>query len=442
MEKAFQATTSEAASPRTAYKPSINVAQAPPMGAPLLYVAAAYGFLAAAAVLAVVNAPWLARGDYASPRVVVVVHLVTLGFLSMTAMGLLQQWVPVVLDVPAVSIRRAAWGFAGYALAVVGFAWGIAHQQGMVLGISGILLAAAIVWWSAGVLTQLVRSTKPRDAVHWGIGAAVLGFNATWMLGLWLGLALAAGRPGGPVLRVHIATALVGWLGILVFTVQLKLVPMFAMAKLTAADSRRLGMALGLAGAGVLIAWVSMGAPRTVESMGAALWTAAVILAIIQLARVVRRGKTPRFDRVFVGVAAGWGLLLAAAAASLWLDPLAVVLALWGLIVLIFSYQARIVPFIVAGSAAKRQAGPPFNAFYLARAMQAESQPVVAAVLGWAGAVLAVWGQVRGSPGCDVASGLTLLGLLGWQVAGVGAALWRGRRGPVRAPAAGAGPTL
>ncbi len=429
----------DAGSRRAAYKPSINVAQAPPLGVPLLYVAAAYGFLVVAAVLAVVNAPWLARGDYASPRVVLVVHLVTLGFLSMTAMGLLQQWVPVVWDVPALSMRRAAGGFAGYAVAVVGFAWGIAHQQGMVLAVSGILLAAAIVWWSTGVLTQLAHSAKPRDAVYWGVGAAVLGFNATWMLGLFLALWLAAGRSAGPVLPVHIATALVGWLGLLVLTVQLKLTPMFAMSKATPAESRHLNLALGLAGAGVLTAWVSLGTSSTVESVGAGLWTAAVLLTIIPSVKIIRRGTSPRFDRVFVGVAAAWGLLAAAAAASLWLDPLAVVLAFWGFITLIFSYQARIVPFIVAVSAARRLAGPPFGAFYLAQALQAANQPVVTAVLGWVGAVLAVLGQVRASPGCDAASGLTLLILVGWQVGGVAAALRRGRAGAMGAPAAGAG---
>ena len=420
---------SDAAPQRVRYQPSINVAQAPPLGVPLLYVAAAYGFLVVAAVLAVVNAPWLARGDYASPRVVVVVHLVTLGFLSMTAMGLLHQWVPVVLDVPARPMRRAVWGFAGYAVAVVGFAWGIAHQQGMVLAVSGSLLAAAIVWWSAGVLTQLAHSTKPRDRVYWGLAAAVLGFNATWVLGLLLALSLLAGWSGGPVLPVHIATALVGWLGILVLTVQLKLTPMFALSKPTPAQSRTLGLPLGLAGAGVLLAWVSLKTSSTVESVGAGLWTAAVLLSIIQSVNVIRRGKSPRFDRVFVGVAAAWGLLLAAAIASLWLAPLAVVLAFWGLITLIFSYQARIVPFIVAVSAARRLTGPPVRAFYLAQALQAANQPVVTAILGCAGAALAVLGQALGSPGCDAASGLALLSLIAWQVGGVTAALARGRTG-------------
>lgn len=421
--------STDAASRRAAYKPSINVAQAPPPGVPLLYVAAAYGFLVAAAVLAIVNAPWLARGDYGSPRVVLVVHLVTLGFLSMTAMGFLQQWVPVVLDVPALLMRRAAWGFAWYAVAVVGFAWGIANQQGMVLAASGLVLAAAIVWWSAGVLNQLAHSTKPRDAVYRGVQAAVLGFNATWMLGLFLALSLAAGRSGGPVLRVHIATALVGWLGLLVLTVQLKLTPMFAMSKPTPAESRHLGLPVGLAGIGVLLGWVSLGPSPMFLSMGAGFWTAAVLLSIIQSVKVVRRGHAPRFDRVFVGVAAAWGLLLAAAATSLWLDPLAVMLAFWGLITLVVSYQARIVPFIVAVSVAKRVAGPPFKAFYLAQALQARNQPVVTGSLGWVGAALAVLGRELVSPGCEVASGCALLLLVGSQVGGVATALARGRTG-------------
>lgn len=52
-------------------------------------------------------AKWVADGVYGDFKVVLIVHFFTLGFLSMTAMGVLNQWVPVVF---APSLRDASSG--------------------------------------------------------------------------------------------------------------------------------------------------------------------------------------------------------------------------------------------------------------------------------------------------------------------------------------------
>ena len=143
---------------------------------------------------------------------------------------------------------------------------------------------------------------------------------------------------------------------------------------------------------------------------------------------MVRQGKFKTFDRVFVGVAAAWVLLLAAAVFSFWLSPLAVILAFWGLMTLIMSYQARIAPFIVAVAVARRLPGPIFKAFFMAQAMHAKHLPVGTGILGIVGAALAVMGRVTMCPDLEVASGAVVLLLVAWHLGGIVVAMAQGRR--------------
>lgn len=407
------------------YKPTINIAQAPPAGGPLLYIGSAYGFLIAAAILLIVYRAPLVRGDYGDPQVIMVVHFFTLGFLSMTAMGILTQWIPVVFDVPPLGFKRTAVQFSVYLAGVLGFAWGLAQQNWVLLAVSGTVLAIAIVMWSAGAMGQLAESSKPHDTVYRGIQGAVAGFNLTWVLGVFMALSFLGWWPEYQVLRVHIATALAAWLGVLVLTVQVKLNPMFSMSK---AQGVRPALPLFLVAAGVVLAWGSLFTSALLMRAGAVLWTAAALVAAEQLTRVVRQGKTERFDRVFVGVGAAWLLLLAAAVEAVWLSPLAIFLAFWALLTLIFSYQARIVPFVAAVAVAKKLPGPVFKAFFMAQAMHSKNQPVVVGILGITGAALSVAGRLDGAAGLEAASGAVVLIMVISQLVNMSAAMARGRR--------------
>ena len=177
-----------------------------------------------------------------------------------------------------------------------------------------------------------------------------------------------------------------------------------------------------------MLAWGSLFTSALLMRAGAVLWTVAALVAAEQLARVVRQGKTEKFDRVFVGVGAAWLLLLAAAVEAVWLSPLAIFLGFWALLTLIFSYQARIVPFVVAVAVAKKLPGPVFKAFFMAQAMHSKNQPVIVGILGITGAVLSVAGRVEGTAGLEAASGAVVLVMVTSQLANMGAAMARGRK--------------
>lgn len=407
------------------YKPSVNIAQAPSILAPLLYIGPAYGFLMVAAILFVFDAKGVAEGAYKDPGVLMMVHFFTLGFLSMTAMGILNQWVPVVFDVLPLGIRRVFIQFILYLGGILGFTWGLAQREWDIVAVGGSVLALAIVIWSAAIFSQMAQSPKSRDAVYRGIQSAVLGLNVVWILGVFMALSFLGWWSVDPVLRVHVATALVAWMGFLVLTVQQKLNPMFSMSK---AEGINLRLPFYLAAAGVLISWVSLVTSALWLRMGAVLWVVTAVVVLVQLVRIVQQSQSQTFDRVFVGVGAAWLLLLVAAVFAVWLDPLAVLLAFWGLLTLIFSYQARIVPFMVAVTVAKRLPGPIFKAFFMAQAMQAKNQPLLVGLLGVVGAALAVIGRIKTFPEMEMASGGIALLLVGLEITNLAIAMAQGRK--------------
>ncbi|SMC03472.1 hypothetical protein SAMN00768000_1104 [Sulfobacillus thermosulfidooxidans DSM 9293] len=393
------------------YKPSINIAQAPRITAPLLYMGTGYGFFILAAIGVIVLGRPIALGRAGDPHVIMAIHFFTLGFLSMTAQGILTQWIPVVFDVPPLSFRRTVFHFLVYLTGVIVFAWGLMFDDWRVLALSGGILAVAIVLWSMALWGQMTRSEKVQVSVYRGIQGAILGFNATWVLGLFMALSFLGWWPEYQVLRVHIATALGSWLGLLVLSVQLKLNPMFSMSK---SERTRSVIPIVLGGVGTLMVWASLLTSSLVMRFGAVVWMGAVLGSIAQLVRTVRRGKA--FDWVFVGVGTAWVLLLVSSVLEIWLNPLAVIMAFWGFLILIFSYQSRIIPFMVALVVSNKLPGPAFKAFFLAQMMYSPRQPIVVAVLGVTGALLSLIGWDGHYSAMVSASGVVALGLLATQV--------------------------
>ncbi len=410
------------------YKPSINIAQAPRIMAPLLYLGTAYVFLVAVVLMLFRYRMLFAEGAYGGPGVIMTVHLFTLGFLSMTALGILNQWIPVVFDVSPLGTQRVVWNYGLYLAGILGFAFGFAHQWWPLVAVSGSLLAIAILLWSVGVLSQLARSAKQKDAVYWGVVAAILGFNAVWISGLFMAASFLGWWPEYQVLRVHIATALGAWMGILVLTVQQKLNPMFSMSK---ADGIRFVVPLLLVGGGVAVAWISLFTWTGVIRVGAVFWLIGMAISIFQGIAVLRQGKAKQFDRVFIGVGSAWVLFLGAGLLSLGSSPLAVVLAFWGFLTLILSYQARVLPFIVAAAVAKRLPGPVYKAFFMAQAMHPKNLPVIVGIGGLAGGAFMVWGREATQPTMvAVSAGIALL-LVVLQLGGIALAMQTGiKQGP------------
>ena len=410
------------------YKPSINPARSPSMVAPLLYVGSAYAFLIAAALVLMKNGRLLAIGDYGSFAVVLVVHLFTLGFLSMTAMGVLTQWVPVVFDVAPQATRHIVRNFLLYLIAIFTFAAGLTFHQSALLAVGGILLALAISLWSIGVWQQSAVSAKAEPTLLRGLRGSLWAFNLVWLLGLFMALSFLGGWPTRGILPVHIATALVGWMGLLVLTVQQKLNPMFSMSR---GQGIRFHLPIYTAATGLIVSWFSLFTSTILFRVGAGFWSLAALISMVQSFQVVRQGKKKSLDPVFFGVAASWMMLAASAVLSLWMSPLAVIVAFWGLFILIFSYQTRILPFIAAIAITRRAPAPGHPAFYLAKSLQAKHLPLFTAVIAVAGVTLAIIGRLTLRTQFEAASGVAVIVLVLMQLSAMAAAMFQARRRPV-----------
>lgn len=365
-----------------AYRPSVNVAQAPHPLLVLPFLAAGWVSLVLAGLLSVRFAPLLAQRSFSALPVLGLVHLMTLGFLTTTILGTLQQWIPVVFDVPAldpkVSSRQALiWG-GGLVIFLLGW---FVKDVGMVAAGGGIA-ALGLLLFTILASARMAKSARPRDTIFWTVSGALFALNLVWALGLgmalsWNGAAIGLLPP--EVLALHLATALVAWMGLLVMGVELKLVPMFAMASL---QNLRVGGPPTLALAGYLSFWFIPWS-KDFSTLAAAFWLAAALWALAQVGWSLRYGKAPRpKDRVFVPVVLAWLLWAAAAWASPGPGWLAVLLALGGAGLFILGYQSRILPFVVALHIARRLPGPAAKAFFLARSLHTGWGPP-AVTLSW-----------------------------------------------------------
>lgn len=420
-----------------AYRPSVNITAAPPWGVPLPFVVGGWLALAAAGLRVWMQRGVLAAGHLASGSVVLTVHLVTLGAITLTMIGLLYQWMPVVFDVPAVPSRWAAMQGAGYALGLGAFLVGWSADRFGWLAAGGTLMALALTAFALMQASRLVRSRRPGGDLAVGVALALVGLTATWALG---GTMLVVG-PGGR-LGAHIATAWVGWVATLVATVQEKLVPMFTMAR----SPRRPPLILILAGfwVGLGVIWLRpwLPAPEPIKWVAAACWAAAAAIALVRVEAWRCVGRAPWRDSVIWSARLGWGLGLGAALLAPWDPAGAVGLALFAALTFMFGYQSRIAPFIVALAISRRRPGPPQRAFWMARAMGSPVAPTVAALALPLAAITLTAGLWWHRPIWVGSAGLGLTAAVaahGWLVVG---RLARKRQPPPAAAPGGSGTSL
>ena len=254
----------------------IGVAPSPSPSSVVLsgeHFAAAMLYLVAGAIGLVWIAPELAIGAFASPRVVGVTHLFTLGWLTTTIFGALYQLIPVALGAPLRSVRAGHASFWTFVPGVALFATGIAasltvlHHVGIALITIGIVLAVTNV-------ASSLPSARSRDVTWAAVVIALCFLSTTLVLGVVLLHNLHTGfiaEARMRVLAVHIHVALVGWALIMIAGVSHRLLPMFLLSH--RANTQWTSRALALLGSGVLALCVGLD-----TRVPAIAWAAVVLL--------------------------------------------------------------------------------------------------------------------------------------------------------------------
>ena len=297
---------------------ALDYTHLPPPTVPLAFLLAAPWFGVAAGGVAAWHGAAVVAMRWSAPALAAV-HLVTLGFLTMTMAGSLLQMVPAVAGLPLRGpTHLAAWSCpllgAGAALLAAAFLSG----RAFLFALAGTLLLAAFGALLACLLPTLWQRTRAAAAtahIAGGMRAAVAALLACVVAGLLLAGWLAGGPavPVLPLVDTHAALGLAGWVVPLVMAVSFQVIPMFQATDPFPPIAARVLVPLVLA---ALAAWIAgrwLDAPwRAVPALaGAAVVTAYALLAA---ALLLRRERT----RTAAGTRY-WLLSLVSLTAAAWL---------------------------------------------------------------------------------------------------------------------------
>jgi hypothetical protein len=293
----------------------------PAAGVPLLYFAFGHLCLALAfAALAV--RPDLPAGFFHHPRMVAVVHLVTLGWISSSILGAFYIVAPLALRMPL----RPGWkdraAFGSYVLGVSGMVshfW-LGEYNGM--SWSAPLVAATVLHVGLRAWSGLVRAPVPWPVkLHVAlafanmIGASLfgmlIGFNRLYGWFAWSPMSSAF---------AHAHIAAVGWAMMMVVGLSYRLIPMILPAAMPKAPAMAGSAVLLEAGLAILVvtllwnpAWTPAGAFTIAAGLG---------VFVRQVREIVKRrlpppAALPRPDWATWQTHVAFGWLLVAAAAGI-----------------------------------------------------------------------------------------------------------------------------
>jgi len=254
-------------------------------------LASAAVFFAVAWVLAYIAAADVTAYFY-QPRVLAVVHSLTLGWISLTIMGVLYQFIP------ALTKRKVSWP-GGAIWQIVLF---IAGAIGMVASFwfgrleytawSATAVAVAILLFAGQIVPALVGARRT-DATTIGVLWAVVFYAMTAMLGLLYAWDKLHGFLGGSVLSnisAHAHIGLVGWVTLTICAVSYRVVTAFLLPTRPLPKSARAQVVVLVivvpALAAALLARSRWAVVPALVGFGCMLWYATILFQIVHSRRM------------------------------------------------------------------------------------------------------------------------------------------------------------
>ncbi|MBW7932984.1 MAG: hypothetical protein H3C62_05090 [Gemmatimonadaceae bacterium] len=388
---------------------------APPLRLPGEHFAASLGFLVAGAFGVWRVAPELAAGAYPAASVVAVTHLFTLGWLTTSIMGALYQFLPVALNQAIASERLAHVTFVLHVTGVGLMVTGIALHHALTLGAGLAALSAGITLF-VGNLAVTLRRSKQRELTWWALSAAVVFLSVALILGVALAINRFTGMLGSAqdlALRVHLHTAMYGWVLLVIVGVSHRLLPMFLLSH---GGKERYGWwATGLITAGAALLALFHHVPVVGRELPIALLAAGLLVWVGQARVFYRHRHRPQLDAglrlsaVAIVVLACAPLVLGRflfPGASAAVRTLYAAILVLGAALFVAAQYYKIVPFLIwnryYGPLAGSRPLPRVADLYAAR----EAMTAIALLAG--GAVVALIGIAVASAGAVQASAVLL----------------------------------
>lgn len=285
--------------------PIAGPAHPPPFWLTAEHFATALLWLLLGAVGLVTVTGELAAGNFLAPRLLAVTHVFTLGVLTTTIYGALNQFFPGALGIAIRSVRVAHWTWALHTAGTLALVTGFWLWRPSLLGLGWVLLFAGVFGSSWNLLPQ--RRRAPRglligryvSAGHIALGTAMLVALARIgnTLGWW-----PIDRMAVIVSHFHLAV-----FGFIVFTavgVGSWMLPMFLLAANAPTWPLRWIGPVGMTGLAVLTAG-ALGAWPVVTRIGGTLVLASALLYLLQLALYFRHAERRPVDPAMAHVALG-----------------------------------------------------------------------------------------------------------------------------------------
>ena len=332
-------------------KGRVRTDQAPNLGTPLPFFGAAQLFAVSGLLMLSLNARTVVQGVLTGPVVVSMVHLFTLGTITMAMMGALYQWLPVIGAGTTVPAWRARLQFVLFTAGVLGFVPGVATGRTPLLVMGGVALESGLVLFLYNIAAMgLLRHLRARDSALVAAGLAALA--ATAILGGLMAGRLAAGTAiPNSWLAAHLVLGPGAFAGLVLAGVSYRLLPMFLPAP---PHPSRSGWVLGFGSAAIVSGVLMPALPLVPIAVPLLSLTAAGVFYLLDVSRYwrERRRRTPDGLLLLIG-SSHLGLLAAlvtivlAVAGARPLLPAAVAVSVLGWYLLAWlGFSQRILPFI------------------------------------------------------------------------------------------------
>ncbi len=258
----------------------------------------------------------LLLGSWQAPHLLAFVHLALLGWVTILAVGVLYQMLPVIQQAALWGEASGPFVLGGLAIGTAGLAVGFWTFRVPWLIAGGTLVVAALVVFLVAMAGTLRRVTA------WNMKGVYVAFALGYLaLTIILGLAMALdfrfgflGPALGRLLVVHVHLGVIGWLTVLVVGVSYQLVPMFGLAHGYSERPAWLVLVLLNFGLLTLAMAVLMDTTLLIKALAALPVLAGVALYVGDMVRIIRRRMRRRMDISLRYMLASLVYLLAAAA--------------------------------------------------------------------------------------------------------------------------------
>lgn len=336
-----------------------TIAEAPPpFWLPTIHFAPALGFLVLGATGIWISAEALAVGAFLAPSVTATTHLFTMGWLTLSIMGALYQFLPVALGHPIRWPRLAPTTVVLYTAGLLLLVAGLFSERGAWAAPGGVLLGMGTLLFAANLGATLPKALE-RDLTWWALALATGFLVVTVLLGAMLAGNLQwwfLGADRLAAIGTHLHVAVVGWVMLVVVGVGHRLLPMFLLSH--GADERFGAWAVGLLSSGCLLLLIVHHVPTAAPHRASAILILTGMAAFLLQARLFFRHRRRRdLDAGLTSAAAGIALVAAGTVAgavqtlsglgSARLGLTYVMAVILGLSVFVAGHYYKIIPFLV-----------------------------------------------------------------------------------------------